>query len=725
MTEGYRICPICEAGCGLKIASDGRQVLEIIPNDADLFSSGHVCAKGIALGELDADPDRLRSPLIKTDSGFREATWEEAYELINTRLGDIISAYGGQSVAMYIGNPSAHNIGLAMGLGVAAQSLGSPHIYSAGSVDQLPKQLASELMFGNGDAVPVPDIDRADYFLMLGANPLVSNGSLWMVPGFRNKLREFQARGGQLVTVDPKKSETARLADVHHFIKPGTDAWLLAAIINLLDKERLKNYSVIGHTALFDSLAKVTLQDAAAATGIEAETIRAIAQSLEDAEHPIVYGRVGTTLQRHGTLTSFLIEVVNLLTGSLDEAGGAMFPEQPYRAPQSAWQGNAYNRYQTRVSGYPEVLGQYPVAALAEEIETPGEGQVKGLVCFAGNPVVSNPDSDRLADALEKLEFLVCIDIYHTETSKLADVILPGTSPFEDVHYDQFLGSMGHRNVARYSPKLFEADRPDEWQMGLGLGYMIAQKAVPTPADLSEFEDSVVAGLVAAHCADPTSPLHGRDVQEIMAMIEPSSGVERMLEVGIRGGQWGDWFGQRQGLTLKQLEDTPDGVDFGEIRSGRLQEVVRHPAGEIDLAPKVILEDLDSLSAPDTDFLLIGRRNTRSNNSWLRNIPMLGKGKPLCVLEMHFDDGAELGIEDGQLVTVARDLAKLELPVSLTADIAKGVVALPHGFTNSSDLNQQNLLPGENYNRLAKAVDVDRPSGTAALNGIPVSVTPA
>ncbi len=724
MNEGYRICPICEAGCGLKVSADGRQVLEIKANDDDIFSSGHVCAKGIALTELDVDPDRLRVPLIKIDGGFREASWDEAYALINERLGQVVDEFGGRSVAMYIGNPSAHNIGLAMGLGVVAQSLGTPHIYSAGSVDQLPKQLASELMFGNGNAVPVPDIERADFLLMLGANPVVSNGSLWMVPGFRDKLRTFQRRGGRLVTVDPRRTETARLADHHHFIKPGTDVWLLAAIINLLEKDKLSGYNTTGAEALFTALERIDPRDAAQITGIPEEEIRDIAAALANAKQPVVYGRVGTTLQKHGTLTSFLIEVINLLSGSLDQAGGAMFPEQPYRTPGSTWQGPAYNRYQTRVSSYPEVLGQFPVAALAEEIETAGEGQIKAMICLAGNPVVSNPDGDRLTKALTSLDFLVCVDIYHTETSKLADVILPGTSPFEDVHYDQFLGAMGYRNVARYSPRMFEPNNPDEWQMGLTVAYMAGQKKVPTPSELREFEDGVVAGLVSAHCADPTSPIYGRDVQEIMAQVEPAAGVERMLEVGIRAGQWGDWFGEREGLTLKALADEPNGVDFGEIKPGRLGNVVQRTDGKIDFSPDVILKDIDCLQAPGEGFVLIGRRHTRSNNSWLRNIPMLGKGKPLCVLEMHSEDAKALGVAEGDSVLVSNDNAELKVPVRCTEDLARGVVAMPHGFSNRSDLRQRNLVAGENYNRLARANDVDQPSGTAALNGILVNIQP-
>ena len=724
MPEAFRICPICEAGCGLKLTTDGRTVERIVANTDDVFSTGHVCAKGLSLKELDEDPDRIRTPLIKEGAGFRAASWDEAFAVINERLNSVIERYGSGAVATYTGNPSAHNIGLAMGMGTFSSTLQTQNSYSAGTVDQIPKHLASELMFGNPMAVPVPDIARSDFLLMLGANPVVSNGSLWMVPDFRGKLRDFKDRGGQFVTVDPRRTETARLADSHVFIRPGGDAWLLIALINELNRlgrTVSSRYAVEGCDLLMAKLSEISIDSAAAASGVSIEQITELVAQLHDATSPVVYGRVGTTLQRHGTLTSFLIEVINLMTGSLDASGGAMFPEQPFSTPFGGVTGN-FDQFRSRVSGYPSFLGQLPVAALAEEMETPGEGQIKALVCIAGNPVVSNPDSDRLTESIEGLEFSLCIDIYHNETSRLADVILPGTSPFEDSHYDHFLGSMGHHNVARYSPAVFASDRPDEWRMMLTLGYVLAEKRVPADDELNAFEDVVVAGFVSAFCADENSPLYQRDVQEVMAMIEPESGVERMLDVGIRAGRFGDHFGRREGLTLKQMRDNVNGIDLGSIRERRLQEVMH---GSISLSPSLILDDIDALqqSEPGHGLLLIGRRNTRSNNSWLRNLPMLGKGKDLCVLEIHPQDAAALGIEDGETARLSSANASMELPVQLSEDLSPGVVAMPHGFSSDGQLQQSNRQNGENYNRLVAATIIDRPSGTSALNGVSVEVS--
>ena len=701
-----RICPICEAGCGLEVSADGRRVTAIKANPVDVFSQGHICAKGIALKDLDADPDRLRTPLVRQKGELQPASWQQAMQTIRDRLADVRAAHGNRAVAAYIGNPTAHNIGLATGMGVFLGTLDTPNIFSAGTVDQMPKHLASILMFGDPMAIPVPDIGRADCLLMLGANPAVSNGSLWMVPGFRQKLREFHARGGTFITVDPRRSETARLADEHLFIRPGTDVYLLAALINELAARGLEPPDRLvtkGWPQLQKNLADITADIAAAHCGVSVEDVRLLAHRLADAQHPVVYGRVGTTLQRHGTLTSFLIEVANIQLGALDAAGGAMFAEQPFAGGGSSSSAREYNRWHSRVSGYPEVMGQLPCAALAEEIETPGEGQIRALFCFAGNPVVSNPDSDRLRDALASLELLVCTDIYHNETTRLADVVLPGTSPFEDSHYDSFLGAMGWRNSARYSPPLFDTETQlREWDLCLSLAYISANNDIPTDTALRHFEDTVVAGAVARYVDDENGSLHGRDVQEIVGAIGPQAGVERLLDLGIRAGRWGDRFGRRDGITLDRLINTPDGVDLGMLRPGRISEVVKHADGEIDLCPEEITEALNEVSnqTPDTALRLIGRRQAGRNNSWLGNLPMLAKGKNFCVLQLHPADARKYRLAEGDRVRVSSRTGAIEANVTITEEIMPGCVSLPHGFSEETDYAQQISQPGANYNRL-------------------------
>jgi anaerobic selenocysteine-containing dehydrogenase len=723
-----RICPICEAGCGLLIRADGREVVGIEANQADVFSGGHICAKGIALKELDADPDRLRTPLVRKNGLLRPASWDEAMTVIAERLTRIRGEHGASAVGAYIGNPTAHNIGLSMGMGVFLGTLNSPNLFSAGTVDQMPKHLASILMFGNPMAIPVPDIERSNFILMLGANPAVSNGSLWMVPGFRAKLRDFHDRGGKLVCVDPRRTETARLADRHLYLRPGTDAYLLAALINELIDRGYEPPDGVSHrnwAELKAALGGIGQDSAAEHCGLSEANLHQLADDLLRAEKPVVYGRVGTTLQRHGTLTSFLIEVLNVLLGALDAPGGAMFPEQPFAAAAASVSGMEYGRWQSRVSGYPEVMGQLPCAALAEEIEVPGDGQIRALFCFAGNPVVSNPDSDRLSKALQSLDLLVCTDIYHNETTRLADVVLPGTSPFEDSHYDSFLGAMGWRNSARYSPPLFDAeDQPREWDLCLGLAYVSATGQAPSPKTLRDLEDTVVAGAVARYTDDESGPLYGRDVQEIVGSIGPEAGVERLLDLGIRAGRWGDHFGRRDGVTLQQMSETQDGIDLGELRAGRLSEVVQREDGDIDLAPPPIVAALASLAveAPVRGLQLIGRRQAARNNSWLGNLSMLSKGQNLCVLQLHPEDAASLDIVEGDCVRVSSETGSIEAEATITDELMKGCVSLPHGFSEGTDLGQQVRRPGANYNRLAAAGEVDPLSATSALNGIVVTL---
>jgi len=754
---GKRICPICEAGCGLLVALDGRRIVSIRGNPDDSFSAGHICPKGIALAELDADPDRLRTPLVRRDGRFEQASWAEAMAVVAERLSAVRDRHGNDSVAVYLGNPSAHNIGLGLGFGVLARALGSPHIYTAGSVDQLPKQLACLLMYGNDMAIAVPDIARCDLLLMLGANPIVSNGSLWMVPDIRGKLQALKRRGGALVVVDPRRTETARLADRHLAIPPGTDAWLLAALINELralgrgPSSRLAP-RIHGLEILFAALDPFDTATAAARTGLDPAEIRALARQLASAAHPAVYGRVGTTLQRFGTLTSFLIDVLNIVLDGLDRPGGTLFPEQPFATPKAPPGSLAYGRYRTRVSGYPELLGQLPAAALVEEMETPGPGQIRALICVAGNPVVSNPDSRRLEAAIARLEFRVAIDIYPNETTRLADVILPGTSPFEDSHYDSFLGGMTWRNSARYSPPLQPlTDRPDEWRVMLGLAHLARHGRPAREPELDAFEDEVVAQAVHGYVNDVDGPLTGRDLQEILAAIEPQRGVERLLDLGIRAGRWGDGFGQRAfinrpaatadepphvtGLTLARLIEHPDSIDLGPPQPS-LDRVIKSAGGRIDLAPALMLEELERLAAGPPpaapgELLLIGRRNIQTNNSWLHNLPLLTRGPARCVLEMHPADAAERQIADGDQVTVRSRIDTVTVPVRITEDLGRGVVCLPHGFSSAETpgqrIAQQRAVDtgSVNVNRLAAASDVDIPSATVALNGIAVTCAPA
>ena len=754
-TQLQRICPICEAGCGLSVTLDGHTVLATRGNGNDVFSRGHACPKGVALPQLHADPDRLRTPLVRRDGRLQPASWQEAFDLIGARLAQIRERDGADAIAVYLGNPSAHNVGLGFGFGALARALRTRHLFSAGSVDQLPKQLASLLMYGNDMAVAVPDIARTDCLIMLGANPVVSNGSLWMVPDIRGKLKALRARGGEFVVIDPRLTETATLADQHLPIRPGGDAWLLIALLRAVHAAGRRPAPALAHRLqgyepLQEALANITLPMAAARCGLSEQAITALIERILRARRPAVYGRVGTTLQRFGTLTSFLIDALNIAIGALDQPGGAMFPEQPFadpnRLPGIPERATPYARYHSRVSAFPELLGQLPAACLAEEMETPGSGQIRALITVAGNPIVSNPDSERLARAIRSLDFRVAIDIYRTETSELADVILPGTSPFEDSHYDTFLGGMTWRNVARYSAPLFPlTDRPDEWRLMLGLTAAALAGRAATEAEVDALEDETVRGSLLHWVSTPGSPIEGRDPEQLLTLLEPKRGAERLLDIGIRAGAWGDHFGERAlhiesvagddlmpavtGLTLAALRAQPHGIDLGPLNPG-LDRVVLHEDGKIHCAPALILAEIERLrdaAAPEgDDLLLIGRRNVQTNNSWLHNLPALARGRSRCVLEMHPDDAAARGISERDPVRITSSTATLVVNVRLTDELRPGVVCLPHGFS-AGEAPAQALTAARarqtgsvNANALAAASDVDLPSATAALNGIPV-----
>jgi len=560
----FRTCPLCEATCGLAITTRGREVTSVRGDDDDVFSHGYICPKGPAVAALDSDPDRLRNPMIRKGSTWSEVSWDDAFAEIDRQLPRIIRDHGRDAVAVYLGNPSAHNLALMLYPRALLRVLGSRNVYSASTVDQMPKQVSAGLMFGTALSVPVPDIDRTQYLLMLGADPLVSNGSLMTAPDVRGRLRAIKARGGRIVVVDPRRSRTAGEATEHLFIRPGTDAHFLMGVAHVIVAENLTKLGRLAEhvNGLDDVKALVrdwTPDNAARACGISAETIRTIARDLATTERAAVYGRIGTCTQEFGTLASWLVDVLNTLTGHLDQEGGAMFTKAAVGAVNTRGipgrgKGVRFGRRTSRVSGTPEVFGELPVACLAEEMETPGDGQIRALITIAGNPALSNPNGGRLTKALASLEFMVSCDIYLNETSRHAHVILPGLSPLEVPHYDIGLLQLAIRNVANYSPPLFAppADRPAEWQTMLKLGAIVMGQGAG--ADPDAVDDFVARQQVDETIGANGSPIAGRDGDEIMAALAPRRGPERLLDLMLRVGPYGDAFGARpDGLTLATL----------------------------------------------------------------------------------------------------------------------------------------------------------------------------
>ncbi|MDX6581835.1 MAG: hypothetical protein QOI10_1019 [Solirubrobacterales bacterium] len=719
----------------------GDEVASVRGDADDVFSHGFLCPKSQGLKQLHEDPDRVTAPLVRRDGELVEVSWDEAFAAVDEGLGRVLAEGGRDAVAVYLGNPSAHSIAALYGPAFL-KALGSKNIHSASSVDQLPKHLSAGLMFGGALSIPVPDVDRTDHLLILGANPLVSNGSLLTAPDMRGRIRAIRERDGKVVVIDPRLSRTAREASEHHFIRPGTDAHLLFAIANVLIAESLADPGELAEHAngaeLLEGLAEPFTPDAVAPVcGIDADEIRRLARELAAAERAAVYARIGTTTQRFGSLASWLVDVLNYLTGNLDREGGAMFPLAAVGQRNSAGsgptgRGMSVGRWASRVSGRPEVIGELPVVALAEEITTPGEGQVRALVTIAGNPLVSTPDAAALEAAVETLDFMVCVDIYVNETTRHADVVLPAPEPLAKPHYDFALYQLAVRSVANYSPAVIDPPEgaPHEWEILLRLAAIAAGQG--PDADLEAWDDLVVQTLIGREVALPGSPIQGREAAEIAAALGDRRGPERVLDFLLRVGPFGEGFGaDPDGLTLEKLEASPHGIDLGPMVP-RLPNVLRTPSGKIELAPPEIVTDIPRLEQElgghiNGQMVLIGRRQLRSNNSWMHNLPALVKGKDRCTIQVHPDDAERLGLADGGSARVTSTSGELVVPVEVTDEIMPGVVSIPHGWGHDAPGNRMAVAAehaGVNSNLLAP-VEVDVPSQNAVLNGIPVEVTAA
>ncbi len=744
----FRTCPLCEAGCGLELTlqegdDGGAHVTRTRGDRLDVASHGFICPKGTTLGHLHDDPDRVRRPLIKRDGELVESTWDEAFEHIQAHLLPILEQHGRDACAIYLGNPNVHNLGPMLYNRSLLVALGTRNRFSASTVDQRPKELSAAMMFGSV-AVPVPDLDRTHHLLVLGANPYASNGSLCTAPDFPGRLERIQERGGTVVVVDPRRSETAERADRHVAIRPGTDAHLLAAIAHTLldeglaDVGRLAEHSR-GLDALPDLLAPFTADSVAATCGIAADEIRRIARELAAAPTAAVYGRIGTCTQEFGTSASWLVDVVNLLTGNLDRTGGAMFAKGAVGHPSTTGRpgvgrGLRHGRVRSRVGGRPETFGEFPVSALPEEIETPGEGQVRAFVCVGGNPVSSNPDSARLDRALASLEFMVAIDPYVNETTRHADVILPPPTALQKSHHDLALLHLAVRNVANYSPAVLPLDdgQPDEWEISVRLAGLAAGFG-PDP-DIAAADDQIALAMVESAVGDEHGAVAGRDPRELMAMLGDRRGPERLLDLMLRTGPYGDGFGaDPDGLTLAVLEADPHGVDLGPLEPDRIPDLLRTPSGKIEVVPDELRDDLPRLAASldrnwDSSMVLVGRRHVRSNNSWMHNVEVLTKGRNRCTVQVHPDDADRLGLTDGAPARVTSDVGEVTIDVSVTDGIRPGVVSIPHGFgqdVEGTRLRVAQDYRGVNTNLLTDADFYDPVSGNIALNGVRVTVAPA
>ncbi len=735
MTRHVRTCPLCEATCGLVLDLDGREVRGVRGDPDDAFSRGYLCPKAYGLKALHDDPDRLRGPLVRQGGELRPASWDDAFAAVIDRLGAIKRDHGADAIAIYLGNPSAHSLDALVYGPALVRALGTRQRYSASSADQLPKMVTAALMFGGGLTIPIPDLDRTDHLLMLGANPLASNGSLMTAPDVKARLDAIRARGGSIVVVDPRRTETAARADLHLAIRPGGDAAFLLAIVHVLFAEQLVTLGaatdrVRGLDEVRAIAARFAPERVAARVGLDAAVIRRVARNHAMARSAACYGRIGTTCQEFGTLASWAVDLVNVLTGNLDRVGGAMFTTPAAMTGRHRRRGAArFGRHHSRARGLPEMFGELPVTALADEL---GSGDVRALITIAGNPLVSAPGAGRLTDAVAGLDFRVAIDPYVNATTRLADVILPPPSPLERAHYDLALYQLAIRNVAKYSPPAFAPapGQPAEWEILLTLAKGLMGLAA---APLAMADDAVVRELVTrelAELAEAGTPATV-DVAGALAILGDRGGPGRVVDALVRLGPYGDGFGARpDGLTLDALLAQPHGVDLGPLVP-RLPDVIRTADGLIDLAPALCTADVArleaALSAPMPDLVLIGRRDLRSNNSWMHNLVPLIKGPPRCTLRVCAADAARHGLVDGGDARITSRAGSIVAPVEISDELRPGVVSLPHGFGHDLPgvrMDVARAHAGVNVNLVSDDARYDAPTGNAAFNGVPVTVAP-
>lgn len=695
----YRACHLCEAICGVEIKTEGDKILSIKGDPLDPLSRGHICPKATALQDLHEDPDRLRWPVKKVDGEWQKISWEQAIAEVAEKIAEVQGKYGNDALGVYAGNPNVHNYGNLTHGRVLRKALGTKNNFSATSLDQLPHHLVGYKLFGHQFLLPVPDIDHTDFMLIIGGNPLASNGSMMTVPDVKKRLQAIQKRGGKFVVIDPRRTETAEIADQHLFIKPGSDAYLLLAILNTLFQDKLVNTGHLsdlleGLDAIPELVAPFTLALAEEQTGIAANEIQALAREFAKTPKAVCYGRMGVSVQKHGALCQWAIYMINIITNHMDVQGGALVPASAvaYVKPGEPGAGH-FNKYQSRVSKLPEFGGEFPSTILAEEMETGGEGQIKAMMTLAGNPVLSAPNGTRLEKAFSDLDFMVSLDIYINETTCHADYILPSTSPLEHDHYDVAFHRLAVHNTARYNEALFEPEEGalHDWEILNQLG-----------VKLGELKGINVKPLPAPH---------------------------QLMDFGLQTGPYSKAAGHEAELSLQVLKDNPHGVDLGPLKPSLVNRLCTEDK-KIHLLWDDLEQDIQRAlngvkALADNELLLIGRRHVRSNNSWMHNSHRLVKGKPRWQCLMHPDDLSEKGIDDGAQITIQSRVGEVTTLVKASDEMMKGVISIPHGWGHQRKGNQLDIASkqeGVSVNDLTDDSVFDQLSGNAALNGVPVTV---
>lgn len=730
-------CSLCEACCACVLHIEDEQIVKVLPDTNDPLSQSFMCQKGRAIPELEAHPLHLNQPMIRRDGVLSPATWEEAFSRIEDILAPILAEHGPDALAIYLGNGAAHNFELSQYIEPLLTAAGTKNFFTSGTVDQVPRQVVSGLLYGSIESVPVPDIDRCDLICIIGANPVESNGSLWTTPGILRRLAQLKSRGGKIAVVDPQHSRTAKLADFHLAIRPGTDAWLLAAVARELfefgewRESRLAPY--LNHIdkliPLFDPF---TIARASEVCGLPAEAIVNLVEQLKLTSRAAIYGRMGVTTQRRSSLTVWLMDLVNILAGNLDTEGGVMFPKplasqtNTYPKPEYS-EGFSIGKWHSRVSHYPEVMGELPVRCLHEEIHTDGPGKIRAMICMAANPRLSNTNAPKITAALESLEALICLDIFVNETGQLADVVLPSPPKLARCNYDRYFYQFTVRNYARYTQSFRELKAGERDDREIILRLMAILMGLPWDADIEKIDEDSLLQKLEQERQRPNSRIAEVSLEDLKAELFKLEPKERRLDLDLRNGPYGDAFTGNEGISLESLKENPNGLDLGALQP-RIPELLRTRSDKIEIYQEFAVNELRGLADEETpeegEFRLVGRRKLASNNSWMHILPSLQNDRNRCELLISCEDASKLNISDGETIEVSRAQRSIRATAKVTEDIRPGVVSLPHGWGHNSLPGVDKLMPdpGVNVNELTDDADVDVLTNTNCLNGYTVKI---
>ncbi len=708
----YRVCNLCEAMCGLEIEHDGQKVLSVKGDKKDPFSKGSLCPKGALIHKIHEDPDRLKTPLLKNENGgWDEISWENAFDIVGEKINAIRTKYGNDAVALYLGNPTVHNFGMMLFSGELRRSLRTKNFFSPTTMDQLPHHFIGYHMFGHAFNMPIPDVDRTDFFIMFGANPIASNGSIMSGCGPIEKIKTIQNRGGKVILFDPRATETSRVVDEHYFIKPGTDVFFLMGMLHLIQKNNWIQIDCLEeHISGLEKLKGIadefTPEMVEKMTGVPKAILLKLTKEYVLSDRAVMYGRMGMSTQEYGGLCHWLTSVLNILTNHFDREGGAMFPKPAVDLKRQKGWHKSDGRWHSRVRNLPEFDGELPVSVMAEEMTTEGEGQIRGLITFAGNPALTTPNAKRLNKALPNLDFMVSIDIFMNETTQHADIILPPPSHLEIDHYDLIFNHFAVSNNAKFSSRLFEPKKGQQYD------WQIAKALVKRFSKVSKYKSSL-----------PFRYLNPR----------------QLLNISLKLGPYGSWSSPSRwfnGLNLKKLIASKHGINFGALQP-RIPEVLNTPDGKIQIASDVFLDQVKTLipilkktpaQRPSNEFQLIGRRHLRSNNSWMHNVEELIRGKNRCTVMMLAEDAEALGLQNEELVSIKSETGEIEIPVEITNSMMSGVVSIPHGFGHRQKGTRLSVASkghhaGVSVNDITDHNRLDALTGNAAFSGQKIIVS--